>query len=367
LTHTSGIVDNIVISVAPPAREDAALSTYAYNDFASAAYLMAPAGKFFNYSNPNFILLGLLTETVANRDYPSVVTDNVLTPLGMNRTFFRAKEVRADGNYALGASCNDDASCQWPKDAQTIEPEDFDDAWLRPAGGAWSSVLDLAKWGTFLLNGNEQVLGREEWKAMVAPQVGAVEVGQLNDYGFGVSINQGITLGSNEYYGLESRGHTGLVAGYSAALGCFPALDFCMVSLASAEQAFFQQSLVVALKTLTNLPEPEPAPNVAVDIRKYVDYVGTYEDPFTWGTVKVTTKDSQLWVALPDVDAKGIPYDPELVPLYSDSFVMTINGRPITVTFIADGLGPYKYLRSRQAVATRTEPENAVRVTAPVE
>ena len=103
LTHSSGIVDNMALSKAAQSREDQALKEYAYHEFAERSYLMAKAGEFYNYSNPNYMLLGLMAETVSKRDYPSLVTEAILEPLNMNRTVFRASNVREDGNFALAS------------------------------------------------------------------------------------------------------------------------------------------------------------------------------------------------------------------------------------------------------------------------
>ena len=131
---------------------------------------------------------------------------------------------------------------------------------------------------------------------MVSPQVDTHEVGDLNDYGFGVTITQGLKLGPDEYYDLQSRSHSGLTPGYSANLSCFKALDFCIITLANAENAYFPRSVAAALRTLTELPKPSLQPNVAVDVTRYGAYSGNYVDRYNWGDIEVTTSDNRLWV-----------------------------------------------------------------------
>ena len=48
--------------------------------------------------------------------------------------------------------------------------------------------------------------------------------------------------------------HDGALAGYSANLSCLPERDFCFISLASGDGAFFTSSLVTAIATLVELP-----------------------------------------------------------------------------------------------------------------
>jgi CubicO group peptidase (beta-lactamase class C family) len=354
LTHTSGIVDGLRSSNEVSSRANAALGAFAYDEFAKSAYLMAPPGAFYNYSNPNYMLLGLMLETVSAQDYASYVTENVLLPLHMNRTLFHAEDVRADGNFAQASTCMGIPDCDYPKGAVEVEPEAFDMAWIRPAAGAWSSVLDLTKLGQFLLKGNDEVLGDDRWLAMVTGRVDMHDAARFNDYGYGVAVTRGVFLGPDEFYDLQSRSHGGATEGYSANVTCYQELDFCMVTLASAENAYFPESRAVALRTLNELPPRSPTPNVGVDPAKYPDYVGRYEDRFNLGTVEVTTHEDKLWVDLPDVTARGQSFETELVPWHSDSFLMTVNGNAFPVTFIPGNRGHYQYLRARNAVATRT-------------
>ncbi len=67
---------------------------------------------------------------------------NVFDPIGMQRTFFLGQEVEADGDYAWGRTVDWAAGTGEPAVAG---PRSSDNAWGRPAGFAWSSVIDLAK------------------------------------------------------------------------------------------------------------------------------------------------------------------------------------------------------------------------------
>lgn len=64
LTHQSGLGD-LVFDFS--SSEDSALAEFAYGDFAQVAYLMNPPGIFWNYSNPNFCLAGLITQVFDTR------------------------------------------------------------------------------------------------------------------------------------------------------------------------------------------------------------------------------------------------------------------------------------------------------------
>jgi CubicO group peptidase (beta-lactamase class C family) len=296
-----------------------------------------------------------MLETLSAEDYPDLIAERVLLPLRMDRTVYRAAEVIESGNYATALTCLGVKDCVYPKNAIEVHPEDLDMAWIRPAAGAWSTVTDLAKLGQFLLRGNEEVLGTAYYHSMTQGQVNRRELAHFNDYGFGVAISRGILLGTDEFYAIDSRGHSGMVQGYSASVNCYPTLDFCLITLASTEYAFFPESLNVALRTLTQLPEPSPLPRIAVDRSHYRDYSGTYEDRYSFGKVLVSVKDDQLWVELPDLESRGQTYRHELLPQYSDTFMITVNDVAIPITFIPNNVGRYQYIRSRNAVAVRVD------------
>ena len=142
--------------------------------------------------------------------------------------------------------------------------------------------------------------------------------------------------------------HDGALAGYSANLSCLPQVDFCFVTLASADNAFFNQSLVTAIQTLVDLPAPTTPPDVGPRLDRLDAYVGTYVDPFALGTVQITRTGDSLSAFVPTLD----PVNPiPLTATSTDNFVAA-DGTP--VTFIPDATGNYTYVYSRPFVAVRT-------------
>ena len=133
---------------------------------------MDPPGTFYNYANPNFDLAGLALERAGGVSYRQAVADRVLSPLGMTRTFFLPSEVIADGDFSDGASTTATG------DPWDVKPDSYDNAWLRPAGYAFSSVLDYAKFIQFLYAGNASVLvGQLCARRCRPPQVNMLDIG----------------------------------------------------------------------------------------------------------------------------------------------------------------------------------------------
>jgi CubicO group peptidase (beta-lactamase class C family) len=357
LTHASGLHDYLEIAAPADEATDAALAGFLTGRYAGIGYVQSPPGAFYAYANPGYMLAGLLAETVTGVPYRTLVHDRVLAPLGMNRTVFLPSEVIADGDYAMGKTCDPaaDASCAAPPGVgPVVRPDSYDNPWGRPAGYAWSSVLDMAKLLTFLVHGDAQVLGSELAAAMTSPQVSMPETGGKASYGFGVESAPGITLpsvsGPSRYYALTFIGHDGALTGYSANWACLPQVDFCFVALASGDGAFFVNSLVTAIQTLVDLPAPSSPPDFAPRLDRLDAYVGTYVDPFALGTIQITRAGNSLSAFVPTLD----PVNPiPLTPTVIDNFAAP-DGTP--ATFIPDANGTYSYLYSRPFVAVRQAP-----------
>src|SRR5690606_16505048 len=113
-------------------------------------------------------------------------------PLGMDRTFFRAEDVLADGDYAIGASA-------YPGVPSVVLPDSYENVWARPAGYATSSVEDLAKFVLFLMHGDEDVLSANHHQAMQTARVDTQELLDLVGYGYGLQVLDGAFLGRAFY------------------------------------------------------------------------------------------------------------------------------------------------------------------------
>ncbi len=353
LDHTSGIADYEEFNAPADERDDGALERFLTGRFAALGYVQHPPGALWNYSNPNFMLAGLVAEKTAGMGYRDLMRASVFAPLGMKRTFFLPEEVIADGDYALGLTCSTEqvgSTCSSPT---TVTPDAYDNPWARPAGHAWSSVLDLAKPAAFLVHGNDAVLASDQRDAMLSAQANTHLLGNAAGYGYGMAVTQGLLL-EPLFYDVKVLSHTGAIPGFSASIYCVSDLDFCFITLANGNDAHFRSSLVTALTTLPHLPSPSAAPAVAANPALYSAYAGDYVDAYGVGEVHVSAAAGKLSIALPTFDQEGTAYTPELTPTTLDNFVIQVEGEPYSLTFIADESGVYRYLRGDRLVAMRT-------------
>lgn len=354
LTHASGMYD--LGQADWPDHGDSVLNDFLTgDDFSEGMYLMAPSGRFYNYSNPNYMLAGLIAERLSGTSYRELMRTRVFEPLGMKRTFFLGDDVLKDGDYATGKTVD------WTgktSDPALAGPSDYDCAWCRPAGFAWSSVYDMLAFADFLLHGNDAVLSTAQREAMQDKQINTQMYLDQVWYGFGLTRIEGFNLGT-KHYPLRIVGHDGAISGFSAEIETIPERDFAIVFLANTDGAYFQNSFATAIQTLVDLPAPTAAPSPDVDPARFALYAGEYLDPYNVGKMTVTTDGKDVFVDLPALEQLQIPYNPKLQCYVRDNclFTFTQGGvQQLPVTFIFDDADTkVEYIRARPFVAKRVE------------
>lgn len=118
--------------------------------------VLAP-GQTFHYSNLAFGLLGEVLSRVRGSSWADLVTDRLLSPLGLTRTSYLPVGEHAQG-YSIGHFAG----------TLTREPH-TDTGAMAPAGQLWSTVADLARWLDFLATGHPGVLDVDTLAEMSRP------------------------------------------------------------------------------------------------------------------------------------------------------------------------------------------------------
>lgn len=353
LSHQSGLLDLTQWYGAP---EDDRLATFSYGGFATQVYQMNPAGAFWNYSNPNFVLAGLITEENDTRAYPDILGEDVFLPLGMDRTFLRKSEVEADGDFAssYGIKVTSPTASSDPEEIDLEEISDF--GWLRPAGLAWTTPTQMMAWADFIMRGNQDVLSDELRAEVTTRHVSTLYSEGTQGYGYGMFVSDGHMSEDGTWYPMRVWDHGGNTLSFTNILYILPDQDFAIAICSSAYGTDFGHSLDTAVRTLVDLPEPGTAPEYEVDPTEFDRHVGTYEDVYNVGQVIITREGDDLFISMPDLDAANIPYEPDLFAISSDIFILDIQGQSIDLTFVPDTEGgDSTYIRNRIFVATREE------------
>ncbi len=351
LTHQGGFYDYIDPLASS---DDDDLAGFHQDIFFPYLWLMNDPGVFWNYSNPNFDLAGLAAEIHDDRYYPDIMLEDVFGPLGMTRTVQRKTQVEADGDYALGVgyrytSPTTVAYGPVPMDAVT------DAAHGRPAGtSTWSTPAEVLLMARFLMEGDPAVLSDALRQEMVRGHVPFLNTPDDARYGYGVMNFPGIQFSDTDYRALELWSHGGNTNSYSSELWMVPDQGFAVSILSSAYLTDFSGSVIAALDSLADLPDPTTPPAYPWDSSRLDDHVGHYVDSYNVGSFDITREGDQLLVSAPDLDAAGLDYAAELYPLGTDVWLMEIDGAWYDLTFVRDdGDDRSRWIRNRLFVVTR--------------
>jgi CubicO group peptidase (beta-lactamase class C family) len=334
---------------------DRALADWTYATFATETFLMNPPGIFFNYSNPNFVLAGLITEVLDDRAWPDILREDVFGPLGMHRTFLRKAEVQADGDYALSFGLGFDDLVTGTMGP--VEMADLPDAgWVRPAGLAWTTPSQMMLWAGFLMDGDPDVLSDALRAEITTAHVSLRVPSGDRYYGYGEFVHTGYLAKDGSWYRTPVWEHGGNTLSFSHLFYVLPELDFAVAICASGLGVDFTTSMDTALTTLADLPAPSPAPVYGFDPDQLDRHVGDYLDAYNFGRMIITRQDDSLRIELPEVTAGGYQVAPALVAVSSDYFILTVEDVQFDLTFIplAPG-GDSQFVRNRLFVTTRVD------------
>ena len=195
LSHVSGLQreppGEIWETLQAPSREELVART------ADAEQLLAP-GSWWHYSNLAFALLGEVVARKSGGTWEEALRERVLEPLGLARTTPEAQEPAARGYFVEPYT-----------DAVRLE-RDLDMGGSGALGKLWSTVVDLARWGTFLAEGDDRVLAPSTLEEMSHVRAMVDHDGWTVAWGLGLALTR-----SGEHLFV---GHGGAMPGHLAGL-----------------------------------------------------------------------------------------------------------------------------------------------------
>lgn len=200
--------------------------------FAQPPYF-AP-GQGYHYSNTGIVLLGLIAQTLDERELAESYQKRLFDPLGMSETSFPPSDDDAIPDphphgymYGTNVSTMDSAELseadQKAAAAGTLKPNDVTNSspsWTWAAGGAISTLEDLATWVTAMGDGS---LLDATWQDKRMSSVQSVDPANPAAPGYGLAIAQ---------FG-PMFGHTGEMPGFQAFTGYDPDTKRTLVVLSN--------------------------------------------------------------------------------------------------------------------------------------
>jgi CubicO group peptidase (beta-lactamase class C family) len=176
--------------------------------------LLFKPGTKYSYSNPGFIFLGRIIETLSGDDYEVYIAKNIFMPLGMTGSFFDRAPYHLIGHRSH--------SYQRTDGALEEQPFDFDTGITVSNGGLNAPLGDMTKWVAFLLGeapgarqtAYDAVLKRASLDEMFTPQIAATD----GEGGSGDDVRAGLSWFIERHRGVELVGHSGDQNGFMSHL-----------------------------------------------------------------------------------------------------------------------------------------------------
>ncbi|MGM0667288.1 MAG: serine hydrolase domain-containing protein [Bacteroidota bacterium] len=140
LTHHAGLPGDIFLhkfSANPTQFRDVL-------DYLNNSHTCFPVGKIKSYSNLGYALLGILIEEVSGLSYTEYVKDSIINPLEMYNT-----------GFYLSVDNKDDFSLAYDRSGKAVLEYPIFDV---PAGGIYSTVEDMVKFGQVFIGNNGSIL-----------------------------------------------------------------------------------------------------------------------------------------------------------------------------------------------------------------
>lgn len=170
-------------------------------------------GTQWEYSNTNYVLLGMVIEKAGGSAYVDQLFTKIVKPLNMLVTTF--------GNS--GASSPDMATGYILQGDRLRPDKPWDLDWAYAAGGLVTNVLDLAVWDIGLLDG--KAINNADLREMWTPTT--LKDGTTVPYGFGWTIES--------LYGHREIDTNGGLPGYDGRNAMFPNDDFDVIVLGNSK------------------------------------------------------------------------------------------------------------------------------------
>jgi CubicO group peptidase (beta-lactamase class C family) len=290
--------------------------------------LLGPPGRYFNYINEGYGLLGAVIERVSGRTHESYLESEILGPAGMRSTcydlgvLFRQPEVTTlYSPKRTGARRGLAASQDW-----------WDAACIRACGSLRSNVEDMARYVQIFLNNGrvdgERIVSAGSIRKMTSPHV---ELTPGSYYGYGLSVRP-------DYHGTPLVFHGGADPGISAFFAAVPRRHLGGVVLANLDGVSTELALMPEINARLGLPPETQWEEVPRTIKRKVplrEYEGWYGCPGVWFEVKAVR--NALWFDFHGTQGKlrGL----RLLPAGHDRFVFRFGGQKDQVRFERDARG----------------------------
>ncbi|HEU5387863.1 MAG TPA: serine hydrolase domain-containing protein [Streptosporangiaceae bacterium] len=187
LQHTSGLhnyTDDLQAQItSPEAYQKLEFEQFSRPDLLNIAFSHPPTsapGAAFNYSNTNYILLGMTIEKVTHDSWENQVTKRIIRPLGLRHTFAPGASTRLPRPHATGYLIFDKNT----RVDTTLENM----SWADSAGALISTASDLSRFWSAIGNGTLLPPAQIREMRETVPAAGGGDVAAVPGSRYGLGI-----------------------------------------------------------------------------------------------------------------------------------------------------------------------------------
>lgn len=175
-------------------------------------------GTRWQYSNANYLILGVLIEEVSGRSYAEFIESEILVPMGMEHSF--VADGKTHDEMAVGHQ-------PWFGTARPLKNRRTSRA-TAPAGGIVATASDMARYLAMMTNGQDDIISAESKSAMLSPASDASPFygfGWFLDARNGTAYHGGLTPGVETLATLSLKDKKGVVVLVNANSGMGVGID----------------------------------------------------------------------------------------------------------------------------------------------
>jgi CubicO group peptidase (beta-lactamase class C family) len=319
LTHTSGLRDSVSYY---GTADETALRRWILT-WDGGQFFTEP-GDVFSYSNPGYSLAGLIVQEVMGVPFADAMRVLLFEPLGMRDSSFRAAEAKR--KLLVSGHVME-------RGQLTAVAVDAENAEYGPAGFLWSSVQDMNRFLTALVNGgrleNRQVLPSDTLVRLVSRPVSLP--GTADQYGHGLHIarHEDATVYS----------HDGASVGFGARITLVPEMRWALVSLTNKYNERLAGTVDRVVRAVAGPRMAAAAQAVSADPESLDRYSGTYANGAA--IIRIDRSGDRLVCRAADLTAP-------LTPSGVDRFTYMLPGHDAEtqLVFVRNSDGVIKYVHS---------------------
>ena len=218
--------------------------------------------KKFYYNNVMYLGAGEASAVAAGTDWDQLLSERILSPLGMVCTTPSYEGIQNHRDLSLGYMWDEVKSEYKPLPMRNMDM-------VAPAGGIHSNVLDMSQWVRFNLNKGQlwdkRLIAEEHLTETWKPQI---KMGEGFDYGMGWMLQ--------EWEGQKVVQHGGNIDGYGAMVALLPESNLGFVLLINVTASPIQQASINMVWDHLLGKTEEAGVTVESDTKDFSPYLGEY-------------------------------------------------------------------------------------------